>query len=99
MEVPASQTDHLKSWLEMRVERKLEIPDLSSSGLHFAGARLVVLERMPVAALMYTRDTGLPVALCIMLKQGTPIGVRLDRRGPIQLASWEDGSHAYIVVG
>jgi anti-sigma factor RsiW len=99
VEVPASQTDHLKAWLGKRVNGTLVIPDFKAAGLTFAGGRLVVLDGEPVAELMYTRDNGLPIAFYVLSHGGKPDAVTVEQRGAINLATWDDGAHAYIVVG
>jgi anti-sigma factor RsiW len=99
VEVPASESADLTTWLGRRLDRHLEVPDLSRDGLRFAGGRMLVIDRQPVAALIYTRDDGLPVALCIARTEGTASSVRIDRRGELNLASWADGAYTYIVVG
>jgi anti-sigma factor RsiW len=99
VEVPASQTDHLKAWLGNRVKRTLVIPDFKDAGLTFAGGRLVVLDGEPVAELVYTRAKGLPIAFYVLAHSGGATSVVVERRGDLNLATWDDGSHAYIVVG
>jgi anti-sigma factor RsiW len=99
VEVPATQSEHLKAWLGKRVNGTLIIPDFKGAGLTFAGGRLVVLDGEPVAELMYTRDNGLPIALYILAHAGKPGAVTVEQRGDINLATWDDGSHSYIVVG
>jgi anti-sigma factor RsiW len=44
VEVPASQSEHLKAWLGRQVKCNLAIPDFSAAGLTFAGGRMVVGE-------------------------------------------------------
>ena len=99
VEVPATQEDHLKAWLGKRVNASLVIPNFNQDGLTFAGGRLVVLDGEPVAELMYTRPTGLPIALCILYHVGQPSTIAMERRGNLNLATWNDGSHSYFVVG
>ena len=99
VEVPAAQSDHLKAWLGKRVNRTLVIPDFKQAGLTFAGGRMVVVDGAPVAELMYTRENGLPLAFCVFYRTGKPSDVQEARRGPVNLATWDDGSHSYIVVG
>jgi anti-sigma factor RsiW len=99
VEVPATQEDHLKAWLGKRVNASLVIPNFNQDGLTFAGGRLVVLNGEPVAELMYTRPTGLPIALCILYHVGQPSTIAMERRGNLNLATWNDGSHSYFVVG
>jgi len=99
VEVPATQEDHLKAWLGKRVNASLVIPNFNQDGLTFAGGRLVVLDGEPVAELMYTRPTGLPIAFCVMYHVGQPSTITVKRRGDLNLATWNDGSHSYFVVG
>ncbi len=100
VEVPASQSDHLKMWLGKRVNRNLVIPDFKEAGLTFAGGRMVVVDGRPVAELMYTREKGLPIAFCVLNAQGnTPSPIVEARRGALSMATWDDPSHAYVVVG
>jgi len=99
VEVPAAQAEHLKAWLGKRVNGTLIIPDFRQAGLTFAGGRLVVLDGEPVAELMYTREKGLPIAFCVLSHGGKADAVTVERRGDLNLATWDDGSHSYIVVG
>ena len=99
VEVPAAQEDHLKAWLGKRVNASLVIPNFNQDGLTFAGGRLVVLDGEPVAELMYTRPTGLPIAFCVLYHVGQPSTISIERRGKLNLATWNDGSHSYFVVG
>ncbi len=99
VEVPAAQSEHLKMWLGKRVNRTLVIPDFKEAGLTFAGGRMVVLDGSPVAELMYTRDNGLPIAFCVLSRGGKPRTMEVERRGDVNLANWDDGTHLYVVVG
>jgi anti-sigma factor RsiW len=99
VEVPASEAADLTTWLGRRLQRHLAIPDLTPAGLHFAGGRMVVIDRTPAAALIYTRDNGPPVAICIIHTGGAATGLRIDRRGAQNLASWADGTYTYVVAG
>lgn len=58
-----------------------------------------MLDGAPVAELMYTREKGLPIGFCVFYRTGEPRGVTVARHGAASLATWNDGSHAYIVVG
>jgi anti-sigma factor RsiW len=99
VEVPATQEDHLKAWLGKRVNASLVIPNFNQDGLTFAGGRLVVLNGEPVAELMYTRPTGLPIAFCVLYHVGEPSTITVEQRGDLNLATWNDGAHSYFVVG
>jgi anti-sigma factor RsiW len=99
VEVPSAEADDLKTWFGRRLERHLEVPDLSASGLQFAGGRMLVVAWKPVAEFMYTRASGPPVALCIAHTGAEPAGVRVDHRDDLHLASWQEGGYTYVIVG
>ena len=99
VEVPADQTEHLTAWLGKHLDRKLVVPDLTPLGLHVAGGRMVIINNHPVGQLMYTRDQGLPVGVCVTQLRGAPAALSIESRGALRLAVWEDGSYAYVVVG
>jgi anti-sigma factor RsiW len=99
VEIPAARAEEISSWFGRLLERRLPIPDLSAVGLHFAGGRMFAVDGRPVAQLMYTRDRGLPVAVCLARLEGNPSPVRLDQEGRQRVASWQDGGYGYFVVG
>jgi anti-sigma factor RsiW len=101
VEVPASQTTHIESWLGDRLHRRLQVPDLSRQGLQFSGARLLVVDGAPVADLMYRwpdRDHE-PVALCITFATEPEASPRLDAREGIQQLVWQRNGYAYVLAG
>jgi anti-sigma factor RsiW len=99
VEVDAEHADDLQTWLGARVNRLVSAPDLSAAGLRFAGGRMLVIDGKAVADFLYTRAEGRPVALCIARAGGAAAGMRVDARGDLRLASWDDGTHRFVVVG
>lgn len=99
VEVPAERRAELQGWLGERLGRTMPVPDLSRVGLRFAGGRMLVVDGKPVGELMYTREAGLPVAFCVTPFDGPAQRLRVEEREGLQLASWTDGRHAYVVVG
>jgi anti-sigma factor RsiW len=99
VEVPASKTEQLTTWLGQRLDREIKVPDLVDAGLHFAGGRLLVVNDRPVAELMYTRDEGLPIAICISRIGGKPWSMDVEQHDALRIASWAKDGYAYIVVG
>ncbi len=99
VEVPASQSDEIRRWLGHRIERRIDIPDLTQAGLDFVGARLQVIDGKPVANLYYNRDRGPPIAICLTQFEGAAEPVQIDRRNGLRVASWFDGHFAYLIVG
>jgi anti-sigma factor RsiW len=99
VEVPADQMEELTAWLGERVGRDIKVPNPTVAGLHFAGGRMLVVSDRPVAALMYTRDEGLPIALHVSRIQGGDKGISFEQRGAQRVAFWITDGYAYLVVG
>ena len=99
VEVSADQMDDITGWLGKRLDRRLEVPDLTTEGLRFAGARMLVVSGRPVAQFVYTRAQGRPLALCIVKLAGTAAPARLEQHGEQRTALWQDGNYAYVMVG
>lgn len=99
VELGADRADELFAWLSERLNRPVSAPDLSAAGLQFAGGRMLVVGGKPVAELMYTRANGRPIAFCITEGGGKAAAMRIDERGHLRLASWDDGRHTFVVVG
>lgn len=101
VEVPASQTAHIESWLGDRLHRRLHVPDLSSHGLQFAGARLLVVDGAPVADLVFhwPGKEHQPIALCITLAPGPDEPPRVAGREDLQQISWQRNGYAYVIAG
>ncbi len=58
VEVDAAQEAHLVQWLSKRLGRPLVVPDLSATGYHLMGGRLLPAGSGPAAQLMYQNGTG-----------------------------------------
>lgn len=99
VEVAAEHMDDITGWLGKRLDRRLEVPDLTAEGLRFAGARMLVVNGRPVAQLIYTRAQGRPLALCIGKLAGAASAIQLGRHGDQRTALWLDGAYAYVAVG
>jgi anti-sigma factor RsiW len=98
-EVPAARKDHIEEWLGNRLNRKFRVPDLSSVGLAFAGARLLAIARQPVAQLLYTPEHGAPIAVCVTFGDDTDTALQVSRREGMNTGLWKEGGYAYVVVG
>jgi anti-sigma factor RsiW len=97
VEVPAEASAELAAWAGRLLDRRVALPELA--GLTFAGGRMLVVNGRPVAQLMYTREHGLPVALCLTRLAGEAAPIHVEKRGTLRLAQWQDGAYAYVVVG
>jgi|tagenome__1003787_1003787.scaffolds.fasta_scaffold20871146_2 anti-sigma factor RsiW len=99
VEVPAERQGHIEEWLGARLNRKLTVPDLSHQGLEFAGARMLVLAGNPVAQLVYTRDTGAPVAFCIAFGEKANAPLTITELHSMTVGYWDHGGYTYVIVG
>jgi len=99
LKVPANQVEELMAWLRDHVGRNIEAPDLTAAGLRFAGGRMLVINGGKVAELMYGRDDGLLVAVCISRTPGDNAALNVKHLGLQRAASWISGGLIYVVVG
>ncbi|KQV38263.1 MULTISPECIES: anti-sigma factor [unclassified Rhizobium] len=101
VEVPASQSESIRTWLAESVGVNFSVPDLEAEGLTFEGARLLVAAGKPVAQLMYKTDEGEVVAICFLKgKPGsadTPPSESI--RDDLAMISWQKAGASYVVVG
>jgi anti-sigma factor RsiW len=98
-EVPAERREHIEAWLGSLLNRTLKVPDLSSQGLKFEGARLLAIDAYPVAQLLWSREHGDPIAICVTF--GAPKRKPLDiehHRG-LNVGVWDENGYTYVVVG
>jgi anti-sigma factor RsiW len=101
VEVPASEQDHLATWLGRRLEVPLRVPDLSESGYDLVGGRLLPAEAgRPAAQLMYQDVGGRRVTLYVRATPGDlRTAFRFAREGDLSALYWEDGDVAWVLVG
>jgi anti-sigma factor RsiW len=99
VEVPASKADQLTAWLGERLDREIKVPDLADAGLHFAGGRMLVVNNRPVAELMYIREKGLPIAICVTRIDGKAWPMEVEHHDALRIASWAKDGYAYLVIG
>lgn len=99
VEVPASEIDHIRAWLGERVGG-LEVPDLSSAGLEFQGARLLVANGAPVAQLVYIDAEDRMFALCVTPRPGTDDATAQTRSfDDLAAISWRANGQALVMIG
>lgn len=104
VEVPASDKDHLQTWLSSTTGVHFTVPDLSATGLTFQGGRLLVASGKPVAQLLYTDAKGQVVAVCFLsggdaaAGEGTTALTPRDTNG-VHMVWWNSKDASYVVVG
>ena len=101
VEVKADRLDEIEAWFSERLHRRLRVPDLTERGLLFRGARLLIVEKQPVAELVYSSadDPNRPLALCIISHPSEGIPFKTEEHDGINLALWGDDSFVYVLAG
>jgi len=99
LKVPAVQTEEIMAWLDDHVGHNIKAPDLAAAGLRFAGGQMLVINSGQVAELIYARDDGLPIALCVSRTPGDNTALNVEHMGLQRAASWVKSGIAYLVVG
>lgn len=104
VEVPASEQEHLETWLAKVTGVDVAVPDLSNDGWNFEGGRLLVAASKPVAQLIYTDTNGQVIALCFL--EGGDDTVNDGRSefknrifDDIKTVSWKSRNASFVVVG
>jgi anti-sigma factor RsiW len=100
VEVPASDKDHLQTWLSNRVGLKLVAPDLVAEGFQLVGGRLLPAGQGKAAMLLYEDAKGQRISLFVTAdssakSKGTYMA---DADGP-EAVYWLDKGYACAVVG
>lgn len=104
VEVPASEQEHLETWLANVTGVDVAVPDLSNDGWTFQGGRLLVAASKPVAQLIYTDANGQVIALCYLEGGDAAVaGGRSDFNNrdfdDIATVSWKSRDASFVVVG
>ncbi len=99
VEVPASESDHIQTWLTATVGTEVVIPDLADVGLSFEGARLLVAAGKPVAQLMFKDSEGRIVALCAIQTDEPRDGFARRQIDDFEMVSWGGDTANFVIVG
>jgi anti-sigma factor RsiW len=102
MDVPATgDPREALQKISQSLPQEVRLPDLKPWGLSFRGARLVVEEGRPAAALVYTTDNKAigPLGLIIGSSKQPDISPTFDRRQDVNLLYWRHQGRAYALVG
>jgi len=100
VEVPAEETPHIEQWLGKRLDDlAFKVPDLSSFGLTFKGARMLVVNGAPVAQLVYLPADGRAVALCIIHSKKDDKPLTASQQDDLNLVDWRLKGYGFVVIG
>ncbi len=101
VELAADEKPQIESWLNASVGVPFRIPDLTSRGLAFQGARLLVVQGKPVAQLMYRDQEGDVIGFCFLRNpDNTSVtDPKEDIRDDLALISWKKPGASFVIVG
>ncbi len=101
VEVPATRLVHIEAWLGDRLHRKPVVPDLSAQRLAFVGARLLSVDGVPVAQLLYQAPDRehQPLALCIAPDGSPDAAARSEAHAGLQEVTWSRSGYTYVLAG
>lgn len=100
-EVPAAQADEITQWLTTSVGVRFGVPDLTSVGLVFQGARLVIAAGRPAGQLTYQNADGEIVAVYFLKDNAGDDGDEFNEviKDDVGIISWHRDGNAYAVAG
>jgi anti-sigma factor RsiW len=100
-ELPATQAAEIIEWLSGNVGVKFNLPDLSSVGLSFQGARLVVAQGKPTGQLIYKNADGEVIAVYFQKDNTTDESADFNEiiKDDVGVVSWHRNGAAFAVVG
>lgn len=106
VEVAAAERQHLAQWLSKRLDKPLQVPDLSAEGYALVGGRLLPGSEGPRAQFMFERVGGERVTLYIgSLVSGATAprsgetAFRFASDGPVPSFYWVDRGFGYALTG
>jgi len=100
VEIGADRPGDILAWLTTGTGIAFRIPDLSQSGLTFAGARLFTADNRPSGLLLYRRgDEGEIIAITFSKTRPDTNKPVEDIRADTGLVSWSTPLATYVVVG
>ncbi|MBN9273977.1 MAG: anti-sigma factor, partial [Mesorhizobium sp.] len=100
VEVPASDKDHLQTWLSNRVGLKLVAPDLTADGFQLVGGRLLPAGQGKAAMLLYEDGKGERISLFVTAETSESAkGTYAAAQDGPQAVYWLDKGYGCAVVG
>lgn len=100
VEVPASEQDHLATWLGRRLDVPLKVPDLTESGYELVGGRLLPAASGRAAAQLMYQDVG-GHRLTLYMRAAPDeerTAFRFSQEGELSALRWEDGRIAWVLL-
>ncbi len=100
VELRAAASNELVDWVSQRLGRRVEVPNLETSGYRFMGGRVVATPHGPAALYMYDNDHGVRLVMLsrpMAVDQGAPM--RPVSQGDVSGFAWAAKGMGYSLVG
>jgi len=95
----AEDVPELEKYFGSKLNRRLNVPDLSARGFAPQGGRLLIIGGKPAAQFLYTSSTGDLVALVVAHTDAPYLPAQADRRGDVNIVHWRNNGYAYAFAG
>ncbi|MBG0507477.1 anti-sigma factor [Agrobacterium sp. MOPV5] len=96
----AENASSLPKWISKRLDRKLNIPDLTRHGLSLVGGRVLPSSEGAAAQLMYEDKSGQRVTLYIVAAaDSSDTAMQRSSLGSLEAISWDDETIRCALVG
>jgi anti-sigma factor RsiW len=101
VEVPASQAEEISSWLTTAIGVPFRVPNLTSEGWAFQGARVILGDSRPVGQLVYSNSDGDIISICFRKDALPPETEDFKEtiRDEIGLVTWHNAGTSYVLAG
>lgn len=100
VEVGAAERDHLNAWLSNRLGGKIAAPQLTDTGFHLVGGRLLPGLGGAAAQFMYEDAAGGRVTLYVTAGTGAARAPRIETAADgLTTIAWADDKWRYALVG
>lgn len=99
VEVPASQRDHMDSWMSKRIGAPVSPPDLSASGFALMGGRVLPAGDRVAGLYMYENAQGLRITLYVAQQEAGDSAFRFGGDRQTESLHWGEGGLGFVLTG
>jgi anti-sigma factor RsiW len=97
-DVVSSDKHTVKPWFNGRITQSPRIVDLARQGFDLVGARVDVVDRMPVPTLVYRRRQHV-ISLTELAGEGrTGLSLRRGAEHGFNVVAWRDGNRSFVAI-
>ncbi|AAV96361.1 anti-sigma factor [Ruegeria pomeroyi] len=99
VEVPASQRDHMNSWMSKRIGAPVSPPDLSASGFALMGGRILPAGKWVAGLYMYENSEGQRITLYVAPQEEGNSTLRFAGDRQTESLHWAKGGLGFVLTG